>query len=113
MLKSTYSIEEIKINLISACINYNPKSFIPYLLSSNVKTSMPNKMRFYWYFKYIVKCAQEESVGELYLRKEQPKWRSSEEVVQYNFYDQFHKYSRISIEVIERESTILMEVMPF
>ena len=46
--------EQIKNELIKNCINYSPKYFIPYLLSENVKTGMPNKIRFYKFFKSML-----------------------------------------------------------
>jgi hypothetical protein len=61
----------------------------------------------------MVNSAQEESVGELYLKKEQPEWRSRKEVVQYNLYDSIHEHSRISIEVIENDESISIDVLPF
>lgn len=50
-MTETSSIETIKFELIRSCINYNTKSFIPFLMSKNLKTDMPNKMRFYRFFK--------------------------------------------------------------
>lgn len=108
-----FTLEKVKTNLIFACITNNPKSFIPYLLSSNVVTAMPNKMRFFRFFEMIVISANKESDGKLQLKKEQPECRSSKEVVQYNFYDSRHEHARISIEVIENDDTISIDVLPF
>jgi hypothetical protein len=113
MKKNLYSKEEIKSQLVFACINNNPKSFIPYLLSPNVFTDMPNKTRFYSFFKMIVNCAAKNAIGNLILKIEQPDWLTDKNIVQYNFYDVIHKYSRISIEIKEDKHKLNIDTQPF
>ena len=69
-MKQTLSIEKIKRELIKSCVEINPKSFIPYLLANNVSTGMPNKTRFYRFFKEMVVCLKENSKGNLYFKIE-------------------------------------------
>ena len=64
-MKTEVSIENIKSGLIKSCVNYDAKSFIPYLISNNVLTGMPNKTRFYSFFKYMVNCTKQCSEGKL------------------------------------------------
>ena len=72
-MKAEMSIEIIKKELIKSCVNFNAKSFIPFLLSKNVLTGMPNKMRFYRFFKQMVNCTKQNSKGQLTFKIEHEK----------------------------------------
>lgn len=112
-MKETNNIEEIKAELINSCVNYNTKSFIPFLMSKNVLTGMPNKIRFYIFFKYMVSCTKESSVGQLTFKIEHEKRTNSERNYYLNFYDKIHKYPRLSIEIRETKEHIYINTLPF
>lgn len=108
-----FPIEEIKQALIKSCIHNQPIQFIPYLHSKNVKVGFPNKIRFYKYFKYLLNCAQCSSEGPLTLRMEKYAWEEDKEISYYNFYDEVHKYSRLSMKYKEVNNQIFIDTMPF
>lgn len=103
----------IKENLTTSCLNQRPKDFIPFLLSEKVKTEMPNKTRFYSFFKHKLNCAKQKSVGKWTLRIEKTNWNNETDTFAYNFYDEKHKYARLSIMVTEQTDKIILETMPF
>lgn len=108
-----YTANEIKEALIASCIEYKPKDFIPFLLSKNVITEFPNKVRCYRYLKMLVNCAQNSSVGPLRPKIEQKEWLEDKDLYIINFYDNVHKYTRISIQWKESSKTIFINPMPF
>jgi hypothetical protein len=105
--------EKIKAELILSCIKNEPESFLPFLMSINVQTEFPNKKGFYQFFKNMLNRAHESSKGELTLKIEQPTWGIDKQKVNYNFYDNVHKYSRFTIEVKENDNLICLGIMPF
>ena len=111
--KPNFTIPEIKQALIISCINKQPLQFIPYLLSKKVIVESPNKIRFYRYFKYLLNCAQFSSEGALTLKIEKYAWEEDKEISYYNFYDEVHKYSRLSIRCKEVDNLVYLDTMPF
>lgn len=109
----TYNAIQIKEALIASCLENNPRDFIPFLLSQNVTTEFPNKMRCYRYFKMLLSCAQTNSVGPLSLKIEQYEWLEDKNLFNLNFYDNIHKYSRISIQWKEYSNSVFINPMPF
>jgi hypothetical protein len=109
-MKETSSIEKIKSELIKSCINYEPKSFIPFLLSEHVKTGMPNKMRFYNFFKQMLISTEKNSKGIL---KVKLKENGKNENYYLNFYDQIHENSRLTFEINENKENIYIDTLPF
>ena len=112
-MNETNNIEKIKTELINSCVNYDTKSFIPFLLSKNVLTGMPNKMRFYRFFKQMVNCTKQNSKGQLTFKTEHEKINNNKRIYFLNFYDEIHKYSRLSIEVRETKENIYLDTLPF
>ncbi len=110
---SVECIENIKTEFISACLTYHPKSFIPFLLSENVLTGMPNKIRFYSFFKSMLECAKQNSHGRLTHKIENEQNYTNQRTYFLNFYDQSHKYSRLSFEVKEMNEYIYIQILPF
>jgi hypothetical protein len=106
-------IQKIKTELISSCINNDPESFLPFLMSAQVETEAPNKKDFYQFFKGMLNHAHESSEGELTLKIEQQTLNTYKEVLNYNFYDNTHKYPLLSILVKENNNLIYLGVMPF
>ena len=112
-MTETTSIEIIKSELIKSCVNYDTKSFIPFLLSKNVLTGMPNKIRFYSFFKQMVNCLKQSSEGKLTFKIEHEKNNTNQRDYYLNFYDKIHKHSRLSIEIIETKESIYLDTLPF
>lgn len=112
-MKQTTSMEKIKTELILSCINDNPESFLPFLISAEVETEAPNKMDFYQFFKGMLNHAHESAEGKLTLKIEQPTLDTDKEVLNYNFYDNTHKYPLLSIMVKENNNLICLGIMPF
>lgn len=111
--RAEFGIEEIKMNLVESCINFNAFGFLPYLLSPLVRVCYPNKIRFYSYLQDILKSAEENSIGQLELRIEKGHWEEDKDLWAYNFYDQQHKYPRINLQVKENGNNIFLDIMPF
>ena len=105
-------IAEIKNAIIETCLGGDSKCFIPYLLDKKVNTGMPNKIRFYLFFKRMLKCSKENSVGNWILKIENYDCKE-EKYLAYNFYDQVHKYARLTIIVKEDNKKIFFDTMPF
>tara|TARA_R110002073_G_scaffold334073_1_gene522789 strand:+ start:954 stop:1292 length:339 start_codon:yes stop_codon:yes gene_type:complete len=112
-MKTEISIENIKSELIKSCVSYNAKSFIPFLMSNNVLTGMPNKTRFYSFFKYMVNCTKQCSEGQLTYKIEHEEIQNNQISYYLNFYDKIHKYSRLSIEIKETKDNIYLDTLPF
>ena len=103
--------ENILEVLANSCITFTPKSFIPFLMSDDIIVSMPNKVVFYSFFKRMVDCAKNNSVGKLYLKVEKVTFEENQ--FYYNFYDQVHQFARLTIVVTFFEEKIDLDVMPF
>ena len=106
-------IEKIKSELINSCINYNAKEFLPYLLSKNVKTGMPNKIRFYRFLKSMLLFTKENSIGKLSFSTKGIETNELCKKYYLNFYDKRHINSRLTIEVKETEKYIYLDTLPF
>ena len=106
-------MEVIKTELVNCCLDNKPQQFIPCLLSKNVKTEMPNKTRFYSFYKHMLNCAKQKSEGKWTLRIEKTNWNGGQNTLAYNFYDEKHLYARLSIMVTEQNEKITLETMPF
>jgi hypothetical protein len=106
-------MQKIKTQLILSCINNDPESFLPFLMSAEVETETPNKEDFYQFFKGMLSHAHENSEGELLLKIEKPTANAGNEVLNYNFYDNTNKYPLLSIIVEENNNLICLGVMPF
>lgn len=105
--------EEIKAELISSCINNNPKSFLPFIMSEGVETAATNKIDFYHFFKGMLNNAHLRAKGKLTVQIEESTDDTDKVVFDYMFYDNVHKHSLLTIVVKENNSQILLDVMPF
>jgi hypothetical protein len=112
-MNETNNIEKIKTELIISCVNYDTKSFIPFLMSKKVLTGMPNKTRFYSFLKYMINCTKQCSEGQLTFKIEHEKRTNKRRNYYLNFYDKTHKHSRLSIEIIETKENIYLDTLPF
>ena len=59
----------------------------------------------------MVQCTKSSSNGSLYLKIEKYDFRP--DALFYNFYDNYHTYYRLSVEVIDYGDKIYIDVMPF
>lgn len=105
-------VEEVRKKLIEACISYNPKAFLPYLLDPIVKVDFPNKIRFYSFFSTMLTEAMKESIGALEVRIEES-YGQGKDMVALDFYDQVHKYPRINLLIREERRSFLIDIWPF
>jgi hypothetical protein len=112
-MRATLSIEKIKSELIKSCLNYDTKSFIPFLLSKKVFTGMPNKMRFYNFYKKMVNSTKQNSKGELIFKVNTISKKENEWNYYLEFYDAFHTNSRLTFEVNENNNRIFIDTLPF
>jgi hypothetical protein len=97
--------------LADSCIAFTPESFIPFLMSDDVIVSMPTKVVFYSFFKRMVICTKNNSVGKLYLKIEKVPFEENQ--FYYNFYDDVHKFARLTIVVTYLNEKIELDVLPF
>ena len=105
------NIDSTLEKLANSCITFSPESFIPYLMSDNVIVSMPTKVVFYSFFKRMVICTKNNSVGKLYLKIEKVPFEENQ--FYYNFYDDVHKFARLTIVVTYLNEKIELDVLPF
>lgn len=99
-------------NMIICCRNYNLKNFIPYLMSEKVGTNYHNKILFYSDLKKQLQYAKTISNGILVCRIEKKEYQINPNAHLFNFYDQTHKYERLSIEVEIENSKIILDIQP-
>jgi hypothetical protein len=107
------SIKSIKKAIIYSCINNKPSLFIPYLMSTNVVTDMPNKLRFYRFFKNMCSNAQTIAEGELFLKIEASDWLNDSQMYCYSFYDKVHLHQKLTVEIKETKGSIFFSIPPF
>jgi hypothetical protein len=72
---------------------------------------VPNKTRFYTFFKHILNCAKQKSIENWTIKIEKTNW--NKDTLAYNFYDEKHKNVRLSIMVTELKDKLILETMPF
>ena len=111
MKKNTFTKDEILDILIESVMTFNSSLLKACLWSENLEFSGLNTMRFYRYYKGMVICKKASSIGELYLKIE--KYDYSPDALFYIFHDNYHKYSRLSIEVKNKGEKVYINVMPF
>lgn len=97
--------------LVKSTVHYDAFSFLFCLFSDDVIVQMPNKVVFYEFYKGMLESAKSNSECELFLKIE--KYSMDENAMFYNFYDQMHQFSRLTIEVKIINDKIQLEVYPF
>ena len=107
------TILDIKNGLVESCISGTSKTFIPFLLSPIVKTKMPNKAKFYIFYKYMLDCAKNDSAKPWTLKIEKTTWISKENAFAYNFYDKKYKYPRLTVVLFEKNKYIHLDLYHF
>ncbi|WP_179315236.1 hypothetical protein [Winogradskyella undariae] len=112
IIKTKSPLGVIKKSLEIAVLQNKPQVFLDYLLSNTIKTSFPNKLSFYNFFKEELVAAYKTSTGHLHLKIETPKYEN-EGYSHYCFYDKVHKNSRIYIKVKVLEQILYLDMLPF
>ena len=108
-----YTKEIILKKLIESCLSFDAKHFKPYLESDIIITDMPDKTRFYWFFKKMLLTAKSNSIEPMSFKIEIPDWEDEEDMKHYNLYDSVHKHSRLCIRVKETGNQVYIETIPF
>ncbi len=108
-----YTKEIILNKLIESCLTFDVKLFKPYLQSEIIITDMPDKTKFYSFFRKMLLSAKDNSVEPMSFKIETPHWEDEEDMKHYNLYDSVHKHSRLCIRVKETENQVYLETMPF
>lgn len=108
------SVIRFKKGLIRACELCKPSLLFPALLTPNVKVAFPNKVRFYKYFKFIIKEAKKNKLdNELTLKIEAPYEINLKGGKNYCFYDGKQKAPLIIIEIKETGNLLYVDIHPF
>jgi hypothetical protein len=111
-LKKNKPFVIIKRSLILAILLNKPEIFKYYLLSHNIETTFPDTLRFYKFFKGMLKDAYATSKGKLHLRIENPKW-DNEGYTHFCFYDNYHLHNRINVRIKEINEKLHFDMLPF
>ncbi|OBX25711.1 hypothetical protein LX77_02800 [Gelidibacter algens] len=114
LTKIDSSLDIITKSLTVAVLQRKPEVFWFHLsIRKNVKTTFPNKYKFYEFFREMLCSSYVNSKGHLHLVIENPSWET-EGYMHYNFYDAVHKHPRFYIKIKELEDNVLcFDMMPF
>lgn len=110
-MQTNYPFQTILDQLVQSTLRFDATTFIPFLFSDNVVVLMPNKVRFYSFYKYMLRSTKTCSVGPIHLKIEKSGF--DEDAIFYNFYDDIHQYARLRIEVKYIQHKLQLEVYPF
>lgn len=106
-----YDKEILKV-LIECCLTINPKKILPTLKNNMFVTNMPNKMRFYSHFKYMLNCLNCNSNKILNYKWTKIYWMGRP-ILSLEIYDSIHKYARLTFLIDKKNDKILIETLPF
>ena len=99
-------------DFISCCSNSKKNQLIKLLNNKSIVTNMPNKLRFFTFLSYMIDCMSTSSVGKITPKWEQIKWMKKERKC-LRFYDEHHKFPRLTIIVEKKNEKIYFETIPF
>ena len=91
--------------LIKSCLTIEPHSFLHYLKNKNLVTNMPNKLRFYSFFKHMVECLNCNSNKQLHYKWKKIQW-GKEDKIGLQIFDTIHKVMQEKAN-FSREKTFL------
>ncbi len=97
----------------TAIIKDRPHLIIPLLFNGKISFVAKNKLRFYLWFRHMIKCATSNSFGILKPSYEQYKWQSRGKEYLCSFYDGVHKYPRLTLLVQVSNNKVKLDVLPF
>ena len=103
--------KEILVGLIESCLTINSNYFFPLIKRKNFNTSMPNKMRFYSHYKYMLNCLNCNSNKILHYKWERINWGGNK--LSLVIYDSIHKYPRLTFVIEKINGKLYIETLPF
>ena len=103
--------KRILTGIIESCLTINPSIFIPYLMDKMVLTNMPNKTRFYSFYKYMLNCLNCNSNKILHYKWERINWGGKK--LSLVIYDSIHKYPRLTFVIEKINGKLYIETLPF
>lgn len=104
--------KEIINGLIKSCLTINPHSFLQFLKYKNLKTNMPNKLRFYNFYSHMVECLNCNSNKELYYKWTKTQWMKGKRL-SLQIFDTIHKYPRLTFIIEKHKDNLYIETLPF
>ena len=106
------SEKKILKQLIKSCVEIDSKIFLNELKKQNVTTNMPNKMRFYKFFKFMIKCLNNNSDKILHYKWKKIVWMKQNKI-SLQIFDKTHRHSRLTFVIENRNEKIYIETLPF
>lgn len=103
--------KEIISGLIESCITINPQYFFPFIKGNYIYTKMPNKMRFYKHYKYMLNCLLCSSNKILHYKWKRINWFGNK--LSLVIYDSIHKYPRLTFVIEKINGKLYIETLPF
>ena len=103
--------KRILTGIIESCLTSNPSIFIPYLMDKMVLTNMPNKTRFYSFYKHMINCLNCNSNKILHYKWERINWGGNK--LSLVIYDSIHKYPRLTFVIEKINGKLHIETLPF
>jgi hypothetical protein len=103
--------KRILTGIIESCLTINPSIFIPYLMDKMVLTNMPNKTRFYSFYKHMINCLNCNSNKILHYKWERINWGGNK--LSLVIYDSIHKYPRLTFVIEKINGKLHIETLPF
>lgn len=97
--------------LIESCLTLNASSFYPFMKERTLFTRMPNKMRFYSHYKYMLNCLNYNSNKILHYKWQRTNWFGNKLTLM--IYDSIHKYPRLTFIIEKKEGRLYIETLPF
>lgn len=104
--------KEIINGLIKSCLTIEPHSFLHHLKNKNVVTNMPNKLRFYSFFKHMVECLNCNSNKQLHYKWKKIQW-GKEYKIGLQIFDTIHKYPRLTFIIGKQKAKLYIQTLPF
>lgn len=107
----TVQDKKILRGLIESCLLINSTIFFPFVKEKELYTRMPNKMKFYSHFKYMLNCLNCNSNKILHYKWERINWFGNK--ISLVIYDSIHKYPRLTFIIEKKNGKLYIETLPF
>lgn len=99
--------------LEESVVNGSPKLILKSLFLKNILTDMPNKVRFYSFYKKSINCLHSNAKGGIYVRIS-IKFNSPFMKEEYlDFYDTYFINPRLTMIVQEKNKELTVNILPF
>lgn len=99
--------------LIKSCLEIKPQIFLAELKKrKTIITNMPNKLRFYTFFKYMINSLNYNSNKDLHYKWKRIQWMS-EQKISLQIFDTYHKHSRLNFIIQIINDKIFIQTLPF